>query len=192
MKILKGCLFTFLAFVAIVIGIFIYSYYKPNKVVFRDTPRTYESINQELNFDRKSIPEIITRHPKEQILYQAVYSNFYMFAGDVVYKQICTVDKPIMLKKRLPFSKADAKLLDGFYLSELKKPVFKIPKDHIIKNGHLAIYKKIDSVSFSYNKGSYSITDYSIDGEGHFSELIVYDANQKLLYIGRFRYFAMQ
>lgn len=196
-KVLKGCLVSVsVLFGLFIIGVTLIVLYllSPNDIKFETNPISYELINNKLQFNY-DIPQKIKNQSKGKIVYQGIYTSSGGFDKTVVYKQINKTTNVFKLEKKLPINKIDLdRIKNNSFIPEIpNNPMFYIPDDKEISSGNsLTIYSKVDSVNLKLNKGYYSISYKTVDKEGTFSEIIIYDKESQLLYLTRIRYFAFQ
>ena len=200
-KIFKGCLISFAAILCLlIVGSICYYIYlnTPNKVVFSNKP-----LNQSTYLDATfKINNLVAKQSDKNILYQSLLredSGFDLTSHYiVVYKAIRSIE----LDKKLPISRADiSKLEQGLLYRRFRSNAAnneinlfsQIPADRQTPTGYrLTVYSPVKKLAIQLSQGSYSTLTESIDKDGFFSDLIIYDKKNALLYYDRKRYFAFQ
>lgn len=200
-KIFKGCLVTVLAsfvlLIVVILSVYIYSKI-PNDVIISSTPITYNEIKEDIDFPQGEIPDYIRNSRPENILYQASV-NYNDWVRNCTY--ICVIrpkNKSIKLKYKLPIRAKDYESVNQMIkfnkLNSSFNPTLSLPKENKTEPGtRINIFNPNSNVKLNLNSGSYQFqTSKSIDKEGYYTEVIIYDKISNLLYYERMRFHAFQ
>jgi hypothetical protein len=195
-KIFKGCLISILVFILIVTGIYFYST-SPNDIKIEDKSFSVKEYNSELDFPKGNLPSFILEANNEDILYQAyVMKNF---GAECTY--VCVI-KPavnsIKLENILPLKTKQLNKLNSLLqfnkIESTFNPVIKLPENMETEPGiNVRVFNPNFNEKLNVNSGMYQYeVSKSIDKEGYYNEIIIYDRNSNLLYYERMRFHAWQ
>ena len=200
-KVFKGFLIAILIFIGLIIlvsvGIYFYSK-TPNDIVVSSSPILFKDIKDDIAFPIGEIPSYIRNADSKNIIYQASYIKDD-WVRNCVY--ICVLRpnlKSFKLKRMLPVKGKDLdeinKTLLFHKLTNPFSPTLDLPDNMETDPGiRLKVFNPKNQEKLNLNSGSYEfITSESIDKEGYYTEVIIYDQKSNLLYYERMRFHAFQ
>jgi hypothetical protein len=199
-KIFKGCLITsgMLIILLIIGGVAIYFYAKsPNRIINSEKPIGMKDIISNLDFPKSEIPKIILNQPDSSIMYQA-YIMENDWASEYTYRVVIKLSSDPNFRNKLPMSNHDiTKLKELFKFQSIEKafnPKLSLPQDMKTPSGtKIRVFSKDVGINMPLKKGTYQyFVSESIDKDGYFKELIIYDKETKMLYYERMRFHAFQ
>jgi hypothetical protein len=200
-KILKGCLIASLVLIGIVvvIGAGIYFYSKtPNNIVVLSKPLNISDLKDDLYFPEGNIPNFIQQANEDDIVYQATV-NYNDWARECRYVLLMRPKKgSINLKNKLPMINNDLekinKLLRFHKLQNPFLPYIELPEKMETEPGiRIQVYNPNMKEILNLHTGSYQFHESrSIDKDGYYTEVILFDEKSNLLYYERMRFHAFQ
>jgi hypothetical protein len=200
-KILKGCLIASLVLIGIVvvIGAGIYFYSKtPNNIVVLSKPLNISDLKDDLYFPEGNIPNFIQQANEDDIVYQATV-NYNDWARECRYILLMRPKKgSINLKNKLPIKNNDLeKINELLKFHELQNPFLpyiELPEKMETEPGiRIQVYNPNMKEILNLHTGSYQFHESrSIDKDGYYTEVILFDEKSNLLYYERMRFHAFQ
>ncbi len=200
-KILKGCLIASLVLIGIVvvIGAGIYFYSKtPNNIVVLSKPLNISDLKDDLYFPEGNIPNFIQQANEDDIVYQATV-NYNDWARECRYVLLMRPKKgSINLKNKLPIINNDLeKINELLKFHELQNPFLpyiELPEKMETEPGvRIQVYNPNMKEILNLHTGSYQFHESrSIDKDGYYTEVILFDEKSNLLYYERMRFHAFQ
>ena len=200
-KIFKGCLIARLVLIGIVvvIGAGIYFYSKtPNNIVVLSKPLKISDLKDDLYFPEGNIPNFIQQANEDDIVYQATV-NYNDWARECRYVLLMRPKKgSINLKNKLPIKNNDLekinKLLRFHKLQNPFLPYIELPEKMETDPGiKMQVYNLNMKEILNLHTGSYQFHESrSIDKDGYYTEVILFDEKSNLLYYERMRFHAFQ
>jgi hypothetical protein len=200
-KILKGCLIASLVLIGIVvvIGAGIYFYSKtPNNIVVLSKPLKISDLKDDLYFPEGNIPNFIQQANEDDIVYQATV-NYNDWARECRYILLMRPKKgSINLKNKLPIINNDLeKINELLKFHELQNPFLpyiELPEKMETEPGiRIQVYNPNMKEILNLHTGSYQFHESrSIDKDGYYTEVILFDEKSNLLYYERMRFHAFQ
>ena len=200
-KIFKGCLIASLVLIGIVvvIGAGIYFYSKtPNNIVVLSKPLKISDLKDDLYFPEGNIPNFIQQANEDDIVYQATV-NYTDWARECRYVLLMRPKKgSINLKNKLPIKNNDLekinKLLKFHELQNPFLPYIELPEKMETEPGiRIQVYNPNMKEILNLHTGSYQFHESrSIDKDGYYTEVILFDEKSNLLYYERMRLHAFQ
>jgi hypothetical protein len=200
-KILKGCLIASLVLIGIVvvIGAGIYFYSKtPNNIVVLSKPLKISDLKDDLYFPEGNIPNFIQQANEDDIVYQATV-NYNDWARECRYVLLMRPKKgSINLKNKLPIINNDLeKINELLKFHELQNPFLpyiELPEKMETEPGiRIQVYNPNMKEILNLHTGSYQFHESrSIDKDGYYTEVILFDEKSNLLYYERMRFHAFQ
>jgi len=200
-KIFNGCLVICLILIGIIgiTGIGIYFYSKtPNEIVILSKPLKIGDIMDDLNFPKGNIPTFIQQANEKNIVYQASV-NYNDWIRECRYVLLMRPDKGFFkLKHMLPIKMIDKeKINELLHFNKLNNPfhpLIELPEKMQTKPGvRIMLYNPNMKEIINLNSGSYQYCkSESIDKDGYYTEVILYDDISNLLYYERMRFHAFQ
>jgi hypothetical protein len=200
-KIFKGCLIASLVLIGIVvvIGAGIYFYSKtPNNIVVLSKPLKISDLKDDLYFPEGNIPNFIQQANEDDIVYQATV-NYNDWARECRYVLLMRPKKgSINLKNKLPIKNNDLekinKLLKFHELQNPFLPYIELPEKMKTEPGiGIQVYNPNMKEILNLHTGSYQFHESrSIDKDGYYTEVILFDEKSNLLYYERMRLHAFQ
>jgi hypothetical protein len=197
-KFYKGCLIT----LGITLGgfiILIYFFTRPTKIDFHSIPFSDSLITKYTDFPEYKIPSYILYSKKGDIIYQAMLIDEGL-DRDVIFKTLIRIDSSFLFDNRFPLDSIEKikldnhiayrKIIDNKFSARIN-----VSKEDETKHGRkIRVYSKIhdENATLDLDNGSYEVHYKSIDKEGYFKDLILYDESKNFLYFERNRYFAFQ
>ena len=200
-KILKGWLIASLVLIGIVvvIGAGIYFYSKtPNNIVVLSKPLNISDLKDDLYFPEGNIPNFIQQANEDDIVYQATV-NYNDWARECRYVLLMRPKKgSINLKNKLPIINNDLEkvneLLKFHELQNPFLPYIELPEKMETEPGiRIQVYNPNMKEILNLHTGSYQFHESrSIDKDGYYTEVILFDEKSNLLYYERMRFHAFQ
>jgi len=200
-KIFKGCLIASLVLIGIVvvIGAGIYFYSKtPNNIVVLSKPLKISDLKDDLYFPEGNIPNFIQQANEDDIVYQATV-NYTDWARECRYVLLMRPKKgSINLKNKLPIINNDLEkvneLLKFHELQNPFLPYIELPEKMETEPGiRIQVYNPNMKEILNLHTGSYQFHESrSIDKDGYYTEVILFDEKSNLLYYERMRLHAFQ
>jgi hypothetical protein len=200
-KIFKGCLIASLVLIGIVvvIGAGIYFYSKtPNNIVVLSKPLKISDLKDDLYFPEGNIPNFIQQANEDDIVYQATV-NYNDWARECRYVLLMRPKKgSINLKNKLPIINNDLeKINELLKFHELQNPFLpyiELPEKMETEPGiRIQVYNPNMKEILNLHTGSYQFHESrSIDKDGYYTEVILFDEKSNLLYYERMRFHAFQ
>lgn len=200
-KIFKGCLIASLVLMitVVVIGVVIYFYSKtPNNIVELSKPLKILDLKDDLYFPEGNIPKFIEQANEDDIVYQATL-NYNDWVRECRYVLLMRPKKgSIKLKNKLPIIDHDLKKINKLlHFHKLENPFpsyIELPEKMETEPGiRMQIYNPNMKEKLNLDTGSYQFHESrSIDKDGYYTEVILFDEKSNLLYYERMRFHAFQ
>jgi hypothetical protein len=200
-KILKGCLIACLVFtgIVVIIGVGIYFYSKtPNNIVVLSKPLKISDLKDDLYFPEGYIPKFIQKANEDDIVYQATV-NYNDWVRECRYVLLMRPKKGLLkLKNKLPIINNDLKKINGLlHFHKLQNPFLpyiELPEKMETEPGiRMQVYNPNMKEILNLHTGSYQFHESrSIDKDGYYTEVIIFDEKSNLLYYERMRFHAFQ
>ena len=200
-KILKGCLIACLVLIGIVviIGVGIYFYSNtPNNIVVLSKPLKILDLKDDLYFPEGNIPNFIQQANEDDIVYQATV-NYNDWVRESRYVLLMHPKKGLLkLKNKLPIINNDLEkineLLHFHILQNPFIPYIELPEKMETEPGiRMQVYNPNMKEILNLHTGSYQFHESrSIDKDGYYTEVILFDEKSNLLYYERMRFHAFQ
>ena len=200
-KLLNGCLIVFSTFLLLIVlfalGVYIYSKI-PNHIVIEPKPISFTKIKDEIEFPIGNIPECIKFANEDKIVYQAFVTK-YDWTQESTY--ICVLrikDNSIKFRNKLPIKKKQYSALNDMlqFRSITNKyfPTIELPKKMKTQPGtKVRIFNPSFEEKLNFNSGTYQYEkSKDIDKVGNYTEVIIYDQTNNILYYERMRFHAFQ